>query len=471
MNIAAFIFALVGAGLSIFQPVISIPNFGSGYSLGGFSFLDILTESSSGSDAYLGALEIIIIALIACVYGLCTLMRITKRQHIFGLSACSIWLFVRIGIVLSNTNSLQRSFAGGFFSYQKTLLIWACCYALAAIFAYLDKNSMQTKEKLNSSFSSSTTSSTTTSFHFETQKNEVSSPKTEKKFEPVIGVETQALVKRAFIFMEDKNIDEAERYFEQALRQDPENSSAYLGKLMIELKVHNIDELSNISIPLNEQKLFQRALQFADDEEKIRLEYCLEAQNQQIEVKRQAENEQKYINALKMREKLNSSLDAQNLINLLTSIAPYKDSEIIIQEIRHKKQELEEIERKYSDAWMAKRETESLENLKYPNIEKFNRAADMFEALGDYKDCKSIAQELRHSGVEAVERARRSRKKTIILATVLVAVIVGAGIFYAVQKINKSNALKREEQARIEAEKNEEKSRIEALKLELQNRK
>ncbi len=70
LNIIAFIFAIIGAGLSIFQPVISIPSFGAGYNFGGFSFLDILMESPSGSDAYLGALEIIIIALIAIVYGL-----------------------------------------------------------------------------------------------------------------------------------------------------------------------------------------------------------------------------------------------------------------------------------------------------------------------------------------------------------------------------------------------------------------
>ena len=45
---------------------------------------------------------------------------------------------------------------------------------------------------------------------------------------------------------------------------------------MIELKVHNMEELSNISSSLKDQKLFQRALKFANDEEKIKLERCLE---------------------------------------------------------------------------------------------------------------------------------------------------------------------------------------------------
>lgn len=73
-NIAAFVFALIGAGLSLFQPVISIPNFGTGYNFGGISFVDILTGFSSNNDVYFSALEILVIAAIACFYGFATLM-------------------------------------------------------------------------------------------------------------------------------------------------------------------------------------------------------------------------------------------------------------------------------------------------------------------------------------------------------------------------------------------------------------
>lgn len=469
LNIIAFIFALIGAGLSIFQPVISIPSFGAGYNFGGFSFLDILIESPSGSDAYLGALEIIIVALIAIVYGFCTLLRLTTRQHIIGLTACSIWLFVRIGIFLSNTNSLQRSFAGGFMSYQKTLLIRAWCYAISAICAYIDKNSVQTQNTSTPiSTSSYSNTSQTSSLLSEIPKTEIKTPKEEKIFEPVLGIETQALVKRAFIFMDDNNIDEAERYLEQALRQDPENSLAYIGKLMIELKVHNLDELSNISSSLKEQKLFQRALKFANDEKKIKLERCLEVNEKNLEAKKQANNEQKYIKALTMKEKISSSSDAQNIINLLTSIVPYKDSEALIQEIRPIKKKFEELEKKYSEAWSEKR---AVEGQKKADISEFNRVAGLFELLGDYKDCKSLAEEIRRSGIERTEKAKKDKKTTIILAIVLVAVIGGVLLIKFYQSWNERAEQEKIEQARIEAEKKEEKSSIETLKLELQNRK
>lgn len=67
------------------------------------------------------------------------------------------------------------------------------------------------------------------------------------------------------------------------MRQDPENSQAYLGKLMAELRVHNADELSNISSSLSEQKLFRRALEFADVEEKNTLQKYLADNTEHLE--------------------------------------------------------------------------------------------------------------------------------------------------------------------------------------------
>ena len=228
-----------------------------------------------------------------------------------------------------------------------------------------------------------------------------------KTFEPVLGVETEALVKRAFLFLEDKEFDEAERYIEQALRQDPENSFAYLGKLMTELKVHNTDELSRSSSCLKEHKLFQRALKFANDEEKIQLERCLETNEKNHEAQKQAETERKYVKALRMMKTIDTSTRAQNILNLLASITPYKDTEALTQEVRQKKHDIEVIEKKYSEAWSAKRE---VERLNLPDIEAINRIAEMFEALGDYKDCKSLAEEIRRSGMSVSKRPKEAEE-------------------------------------------------------------
>ena len=95
----------------------------------------------------------------------------------------------------------------------------------------------------------------------------------------------------------------------------------------------------------------------------------------------------------------------------------------------------------------------------------------MFDLLGDYKDCESLAEEIRRSGIERTEKAKKDKKTMIILAVILAAVIGSILAIKFYQNWNERIEQEKIEQARIEAEKNEEKSRIEALKLELQNRK
>ena len=85
--------------------------------------------------------------------------------------------------------------------------------------------------------------------------------------------DTNALIKRAFLFLEDGEFDNAGQYLNQALNQDAEDSRIHFGLLMLEHRVHNADELiGKLATPLEEEKLFQRALRFAQGEYKSQLE-------------------------------------------------------------------------------------------------------------------------------------------------------------------------------------------------------
>ncbi|MBP5261115.1 MAG: TIR domain-containing protein [Clostridiales bacterium] len=53
-----------------------------------------------------------------------------------------------------------------------------------------------------------------------------------------------ALLKRASIFMDDSDWNEADKYYERVLDQAPENAGAYLGKLLVSNMVHSLDEYS-----------------------------------------------------------------------------------------------------------------------------------------------------------------------------------------------------------------------------------
>ena len=169
-----------------------------------------------------------IIAVVTVISGIAAVQRKNK-------TACSAWLAVCGGVLLlsaamfsenpSQVRNLPFNFRGMAMSvWMKTVFVWALCYLGAAGCVLLD----DTSETDTSSAQANSTAAAT---------SPASSPSPEvqtkaKTFEPVLEVETPALIKRALLFLEEDDFDEAERYSEQALRQDPENSGAYMAKLM-----------------------------------------------------------------------------------------------------------------------------------------------------------------------------------------------------------------------------------------------
>jgi len=95
-------------------------------------------------------------------------------------------------------------------------------------------------------------------------------PKTTVVKETVItaaeGNNVATLLKRAFMFLEDKNWASANGYCERILDIDPENAQAYLYKLMLDMKVSKLDELQNCSQSFDSNPNYQKVLRFGDAE-------------------------------------------------------------------------------------------------------------------------------------------------------------------------------------------------------------
>lgn len=102
------------------------------------------------------------------------------------------------------------------------------------------------------------------------------------------GVEAEALLKRAFLFLEDADWDKADELLENVLNINPENARAYLGKLMVELKVNKEDNLANRAVEIDKNSNYQKAIRFADDTLKQHLKYYSSSANQKF-AKLQAE--------------------------------------------------------------------------------------------------------------------------------------------------------------------------------------
>ncbi len=80
-----------------------------------------------------------------------------------------------------------------------------------------------------------------------------------------------ALLDRAFLALEDGEFDKADEFCEQALNLDAKNSRAYLGKLMAEYRIKTPDALAKTLIPLDKSNNYQKAVRFANQEQKEQL--------------------------------------------------------------------------------------------------------------------------------------------------------------------------------------------------------
>ena len=72
-----------------------------------------------------------------------------------------------------------------------------------------------------------------------------------------------ALLKRAYIFLADKEWDRANEYAERILDTEPENADAYLVKVMAELQESDRSELTQYNSGLLDMNDFERAIQYA----------------------------------------------------------------------------------------------------------------------------------------------------------------------------------------------------------------
>lgn len=99
-----------------------------------------------------------------------------------------------------------------------------------------------------------------------------SAPKAASAAAPAVGgIHIEPLLKRAFLFLEDGNWQEADAYCEKVLDQDPECAEAYLGKMMAELQVHKKEDLSSCFFTFENLDNYRKILRFADDKLKAEI--------------------------------------------------------------------------------------------------------------------------------------------------------------------------------------------------------
>ena len=197
----------------------------------------------------------------------------------------------------------------------------------------------------------------------------------------------EPLLTRAFMFLEDGNWKEADKYCEKVLDLEPKNALAYVGKLMVELHVKTQQNLSDCEEPFDNYNNYKKAIRFADNALKSSLTDTITIIKTRI-------LERKYMAALLMQEKAKTDSDYTNAVKMFNELGDYKDSPFLANECQNAADELIAEER-YKTA------ISMLENA--ISEQDLLAGVKILDTLGDYRD--SIEQKAKY------EESWRSRKE------------------------------------------------------------
>ena len=92
-----------------------------------------------------------------------------------------------------------------------------------------------------------------------------------------------SLLERAFLYIEDGRFIQADRYFEKVLDINPKCSKAYFAKILCQSNAKSAKELiSKMSMPLDKNSCYVKAVRFASSEERKKYESVNESIKQNI---------------------------------------------------------------------------------------------------------------------------------------------------------------------------------------------
>lgn len=134
--------------------------------------------------------------------------------------------------------------------------------------------------------------------------------------------EIDPLLKRAYMFIEEKNWKEADTYAERVLDQDPENASAYLVKFMVAFHIYDKGKIPELPGTYLQNSNFEKAMRFAQKNKDTEI----------LEIKEQLEKqkiENQYYEALQMVKKANSEKKYKLAAEAFKEILEYKDSDAL----------------------------------------------------------------------------------------------------------------------------------------------
>ena len=205
---------------------------------------------------------------------------------------------------------------------------------------------------------------------------------------------TAPLLKRVFMFLEDGDWNSANEYCEKVLDIEPENASAYLGKLLSELRVRNQESLKDQADPFDNSNNYKKTVRFADENLKTELIGYIEYIKNRNEAARLYDVYTLAKNKMSSANSRNAYIKAAQMFE---TISEYLDSAELVKDC-YEKAEAARLERIYTLAknTMSEANTEN----------DYKGAAQLFESVSEYQNSATLAK-------NCYEKAEETRKNAI----------------------------------------------------------
>lgn len=238
---------------------------------------------------------------------------------------------------------------------------------------------------------------------------------------------TAPLLKRAFMFLEDGNWQEADAYCEKVLDQDPECAEAYLGKLMAERNVKKQEDLADLAEPFDGSNNYQKAVRFGNEKLASTLKGYIDHINERNEEARLADIYKRAKDLMKFEW---ISDHYSHAAELFRSIPGYKDADALAEQCAEK------VETAYMEGIYGRAQNEW-------KIGNYEAAIDAFKSITGFRDADE-QQRLCERAYAEKQAADEAHAKKVKKALAILAVCVAAAILFAILYVTLiSPALKR----------------------------
>lgn len=238
------------------------------------------------------------------------------------------------------------------------------------------------------------------------------------------------LLRRAFMFLEDKDWKSANDYCEKVLDLEPENAEAYLGKLLAENRIRKVDDLKNLSDPIDDSGNYEKVMRFGSEELKAQIKEYNKIIKERIEaeeLRREAEElEGQYLDGVDAMNYANNKNDFIEAAKIFEKIPDYKDSETLYKKCL---EEAEAAEKKETYKVVYDEAIDYMNRgLTYGSAENVEKSISLFEQIQGYQDVDELLRKCRES-IGKIRLKERSRAKITNVFVAISLIIVISAIF------------------------------------------